>query len=155
MRLTQERLQPRLQGYGLVRDGRTWATVRNTGGTAAEAAHIMLVAGSDGFVTTIGDGFLRPGEGLYVASPILSVTREADVVMYCRDQDMVLRAWSAQGGRKVYRSRIFRRRTYPANNVIFNDFYPSVDLKQITEYPVKLVPWRSLGAKGTECEYRW
>jgi hypothetical protein len=68
--------------------------------------------------------------------------------MYCRDQDMVLRAWSAQGGRKVYRSRIFRRRTYPANNVIFNDFYPEVDLPRITEYPVKLVPLEDSRTEG-------
>jgi hypothetical protein len=116
----------------------------------------MLAAGTDGFVTTIGDGFLRPGEGVYVASPMRSRTREATVVMYCRDQDMVLRAWSAQGGRKVYRSRILRRRSYPANDEIFNDFYPDMDFGQITEYPTRLVALddgaRTAGSTGSPPE---
>jgi hypothetical protein len=138
--LTQVRLQPRLQGSALRHaDGTIGAVVRNTGGSAAEGVHVMLVIGNSGFVATIGDGFLLPGEGARVESPIRSDARKAELVMFCRDRDMTLRAWSSQGNESQYRKRITRRRWYPDNNVIFNDLVPGIDLRSVREYPTVVV----------------
>lgn len=100
----------------------------------------MLLVGNDGFVANVGDGFLRPGEGVRIFSPIASDEPEVRLVMICRDSRITLRAWSSHGGERTYRTRFRRRKHYPANNVIFNDFYPGVDLRMIVEHEVILEP---------------
>jgi hypothetical protein len=72
-------------------------------------------------------------------SPIRSQANRVDLVMFCRDRDMTLHAWSSYGKERAYRNRITRRRSYPNNNVIFNDLVSGVDLKAVNEYPVTIV----------------
>jgi hypothetical protein len=106
----------------------------------AIGSNAMLVIDGNGFASTIGDGYLAPGEGVRIRSPIRSPAAVGRLVVFCRDDDLVLRSWSNEGGRKVYRSRWLRRKHYPNNNVIFNDLFPGVDLTAVEEYPVVLEP---------------
>jgi hypothetical protein len=138
--LNTRRSLPRMQGY-LLRDGdgRVQAVVRNSGGGLGEGTHVMAVIGAYGFVATIGDGFLAPGDGARVLTPIQSDEAIGKVVMFCRDTDMTLRSWSSDGGKRVYRSRVLRRRNYPDNNVIFNDHFPGTNLRALEEVPTIVV----------------
>jgi hypothetical protein len=140
--LAGRRSLPRLQGYGLQNsEGRIGAVVRNSCGGTAEACHVMLtIHGGAGFATSIGAGFLGPGEGVRVWSPIQiesGALLEAKVVTFCRDSNMILRAWSSDGGRRVYRN-LLGRRSYPSNDQIYGDFFPEVNLGELTGYPVVL-----------------
>lgn len=133
---------PDLHGVALANQqtGNIDITIRNTGGGIAKAVHVMAVIGGDGIVGPISDGFLRPGEGFHITTPIPQGVPDVAVVLFCRDANEVLRAWSAHGGRKVYRSTILRRKRYPDNDVIFNDLYPNVDLRQVRTHAYEVTP---------------
>jgi hypothetical protein len=109
--------------------------IRNSGGGIVKGLHFMLVADRDGAVGPVHDGFLGPGEGFHVETTAPTRgRRDARLVIFYRDANEVLRAWSHHGQRKAFRSRLLRRKQYPNNDRIFGAFYPNVTLHGVGEY---------------------
>jgi archaellum component FlaF (FlaF/FlaG flagellin family) len=114
---------------------RTRFAVHNSGGALAIAAGFGFVSNGIYVRGLFSDGFVRPGETFHVTTEIEPGESDAQGVIFCRDADKTLYAWSLRHEAKLWKKRRLRfwRRIPSDWTEIFAEFYSDVDIRVLTE----------------------
>jgi hypothetical protein len=134
---------PHLHIQPLARGGRVAAAIHNGGKGLARSAFFFIVADQDALKGHIGTGFMTPGYEVLVTTTIPAPPPPGqdsiEGYVWCLDHKNVKRAWSMGGDSLVFRTRILRRKTYPNDAEVFEQFYGrSADEFQFTSHQLRL-----------------
>jgi hypothetical protein len=116
-------------------DGTIGAVITNAGGGAARGAFVYLAHPPYYATSSLGHGFLFPGETRHLRTNIPLVEGiETDVLVFCRDKNSFGHWWNADEDHRCYKTRLLRRPRYRKDvHAVFREFHPAIDLGTLTQ----------------------